>query len=195
MAGKSKRKENPPSQFKRTEIVAAMAQPLSHCVEGILGSASAPSSNYDAVAGIFDLIMDTPGYKKQVAVIDSVLSSLPPLLHALLFHFTAEQLSRIPTDRKDKFFYLLGKTLKTVSLDYVCGVSDPEVAVYVWGLVSDKHVFSDWDDRVFVRYVVGCKPFILRSIKGIKIDKGIVKEYLDLPMNSRNREALHLVMQ
>lgn len=175
-------------QFRREQLVKAMNEPFNSFIEGFKLE---QLNNAQAVSRILELIMETPNYKRQVVLIDSILSSFPLLLHALLFHATVQMFPSIPTDRKDKFFYLLKRTLPTLSFEYVCGIPVPEVSVYVWSLVEDKTLFLDWDDRMFIEYVIREKPFILKNMKHIRIERKVIEKYLNIPMHPKNREMLY----
>lgn len=185
-------------KFRRDEICGILLRASSSLGENMQSIIRNYSSSLDAhsstcedvLSAVFDLILDTPNYGKQVALIDSILDSSPYVFHALLFHFTVANFKGIPTDRKDKFYYLIKRTFNRMSLEYILEIKDWEVAGYIWSVAQEKSMFEDWDEHRFIKYVVGCKPFILESIK-IKLSRNIVKEYLDNPMSSHNREALY----
>lgn len=61
---------------------------------------------------IFYEIWSTPTYKKQVKLIDEILTEKS--VRKPLFQYVVDQYEKIETDRKDKFLYL---TLKTVELE------------------------------------------------------------------------------
>ncbi|ELA42635.1 uncharacterized protein VICG_00387 [Vittaforma corneae ATCC 50505] len=189
-------------KFTRDEINAVLLESSSSLNKNIQSIIEDHSGNYcsisdihnstykDVLSVIFDVIFDTPNYKKQVSLIDSILDSSPCFFHALLFHFTIEHFKGIPTDRKDKFYYLIKRTFNRVPLEYLLEIKDWDVAEYIWSMVENKNELEDWDDHRFIRYVISCKPFILKSIK-IKLDRNIVRGCLDEPMSSQAREALY----
>jgi hypothetical protein len=140
----------------------------------------------------FHLIWTTPSFKKQVALIDSILDSTAEPFHRLLLSHVIKNFGAIPTDRKDKFYYLVKKTFHTLSFAEIIAIEDLEVQEYVWKIIdTDRAVVVDWSDELFLRFLSSAKPFIAATINNIRIEEEKVREYIDLPIHSKNREALY----
>lgn len=152
-----------------------------------------PEHDYHTmVPPTFYLIWATPSFKKQVALVDSILGSTPEPFHTLLLHYVIKHFGAISTDRKDKFYYLIKKTFHKLSFQEITEIQDLEVQEYVWKIIdSDRSTVNDWDDELFLRFLSSAKPFIAAIFKNIRIEEQKVKRYIDLPVSPKNREALY----
>lgn len=147
---------------------------------------------FTAVKNTFEEIFETASFKKQITLIDSILESNSLSFHSVLFHYTVISYKKIPTDRKDKFLYLIKKTFKMVDFEYILGIENEEVLGYIFSLVENKNEFSDWNDEKFVEFAMKAKPFIFSDIK-IRIDRKSIN--FDKEMNIYNREILYRISE
>lgn len=152
-----------------------------------------PEQHYPALVGpVFYLIWTTPTFKRQVALVDTILDSTDEAFHILLLRHVIRNFKTVSTDRKDKFYYLIRETFGKLSFAEIIGIDDLEVQEYVWGMINrDRTAVKDWDDEMFLGFLSKAKPFIAEVIDNIRIEKEKVEKYIDLANHSKNREALY----
>lgn len=144
------------------------------------------------VAPVFYLIWTTPIFKRQIALVDTILDSTDEVFHILLLRHVIRNFRTVSTDRKDKFYYLIKRTFSKLSFRDIIEIDDLEVLEYVWGIIDkDRSVVKDWDDEMFLSFLSSVKPFIAETIYNIRIEKEKVEKYIDLAHHSKNREALY----
>lgn len=143
---------------------------------------------------IYSVIFVTPNFKKQVALIDRILSESPKPFHRNLLNSVILNFKNIPSDRKDKFFYLIKKTLNLMPFEYILKIEDKEVQCYIWkNVITEK--LADWDDRMFIEFVMKSEAYLVGCIGKFKIEKTLVEEYLEKDMGVKQREYLYSLLK
>lgn len=141
---------------------------------------------------VFFIILNTPNYKKQVALIDVIVSCSSQKFKLMLLNYTISNFWALSTDRKDKFYYLIGRTFNILGFRDILGINDLEIQEFIWSRINaDRSIIKDWDDDLFLEFLIGCKPFVASLISKIKIPRNKVQKYIDLPMNPKNRATLY----
>jgi hypothetical protein len=138
------------------------------------------------------IIFNTSNYERQVKLINSILNLTNESFQKILLNEIISTFKDIPSNRKDKFFYYISKTYLILDLNEMLNVKDLEVLQYLMKMVNvNKNEVKNWDDTVFLNFLVNTKPFIAKEIKNIKIEKEKVQPFLELQMNKMNREVLY----
>jgi len=141
---------------------------------------------------VFFIILNTPNYKKQVALIDAIISCSSQNFKLMLLNHTISNFWALPTDRKDKFYYLIGRTFNILGFRDILAITDLEIQEFIWSRINaDRSIVRDWDDDLFLEFLTRCKPFVASLISKIKIPRNKVQKYIDLPMNPKNRATLY----
>ncbi|KAM0679826.1 hypothetical protein GINT2_001998 [Glugoides intestinalis] len=153
----------------------------------------------EAIQEAFYLIWNTPNFKRQCALIDTIFSETTTEFHFLLLNHVIVNFNNIATDRRDKFFYLIKKALFLAPIDYLLAIKSSAVMVYILKFINDenKKYIDGWNDRQFVEYIAKCKSFLLECIDltSLTIDKGVIQEFIERSINQKNREALYKLLK
>lgn len=141
---------------------------------------------------IFTVIYNTSNFKRQTKLINDILNVTSESFYRALLTKVIKDFDEIPVNRRDKFFYLISKTYKILSLEEVLNVKKLDVLQYLIGII-DKNI-KGWNDEIFLRFLIETKPYVASEVKNIKINKNIVETYLKNRMCKINRTILYSIM-
>lgn len=125
-----------------------------------------------------------PKWKKQVNVIQTIIDNLPSGLFVPLLKLVSYKLDEVASDRKDKFYYLLGLLLDRIEIDKsnletILTYSGDSTLSYYWRIILTKLDLEDKEvKRFLLEYTAYCPPHLLSLFEGVQLDTAGVKEFL-----------------
>jgi hypothetical protein len=131
----------------------------------------------DRIYTYYQIIWKTSGYKRQVDVVDRIVQVCNEDEERQLLQYVVENFEKIEMDRRDKFYYLIRRTYCRLSFEEMISVRNNDVLVFLCRELN-RNKCTDWNDDVFLRFIVGCKPWIAGLFSDVKIDERTVRPYI-----------------
>lgn len=144
----------------------------------------------DLVSALFYLILTTPGFRKQVALINDILDSTGSDVQIALLDYAIAHFHAVKSDRKDKFFYLMDRCFSLLSFKELLAIKDLEVLEHACKFINNNKP-SDWDDALFLGFLAGCQPWLCARFDNIRVGEELVRPILKRKgIAEENRRAL-----
>ncbi|KAI4292618.1 hypothetical protein PAPHI01_1892 [Pancytospora philotis] len=159
-------------------------------MSGVVRTQNNESAMEQLTEELFDLIWRTPTFKKQVALIDSILENCGLPAQQRLLSLVLARFASIRSDRKDKFYYFIDRSIHLLSFADLLGAEDSGLLLFFCKHLN-KNRPADWDDGLFLEFLARSQPWVCELFDEVRVPEAAVRPLLNRNLPIENRRALY----
>lgn len=139
---------------------------------------------------LYDIVWSAPTFGRQVALIDTIVEKVEAPARAALLNIVIERFDKIKSDRRDKFFYLFERSLGFLSFREILGLRCVPLLEHACSCIVKSRP-DDWDDQLFLEFMVACPPWLCETFGDLRIPEKTVRPFLLRNLHPAKRQAMY----